>query len=232
MNKLIYTFAAMALLFCSCSDDKLNDIKPVNTGTVTDDQGNVYNWIQVGDLQWTTSNAMNGTPVYDFEIYDEFEGEMVDAFTSSEKKYMKDEYIPVYGNLMQWEEAVKSAPEGWRLPTDEDWQKLEAAIGMKNTGAVGLRGEKGVGYKLQDPESIALLLGGGMNKEKVYGWFEYELANEGEFGYYWTSTEGPVMNDVEHTGYYRKIFNGNGAVDRRYGFIEKHMSVRWVRDVK
>ena len=30
-----------------------------------------------------------------------------------------------HGNLYTWEEALAACPEGWRLPTDEDWQNLE-----------------------------------------------------------------------------------------------------------
>ncbi len=38
--------------------------------------------------------------------------------------------IEIYGNLLSYDDAVASTPEGWRLPTDEDWQKLEQALGM------------------------------------------------------------------------------------------------------
>ena len=33
-----------------------------------------------------------------------------------------------YGNLYTWEEALEVCPEGWRLPTDEDWQNLEVTF--------------------------------------------------------------------------------------------------------
>lgn len=35
-----------------------------------------------------------------------------------------------YGVLYNWEAAKALCPPGWRLPTDEDWKKLEKAVGM------------------------------------------------------------------------------------------------------
>ena len=32
--------------------------------------------------------------------------------------------------LYTYEGALKAVPEGWRLPTDDDWKKLEATLGM------------------------------------------------------------------------------------------------------
>ena len=33
-----------------------------------------------------------------------------------------------HGNLYTWEEALAACPEGWRLPTDEDWPRRRNRI--------------------------------------------------------------------------------------------------------
>jgi uncharacterized protein (TIGR02145 family) len=42
----------------------------------------------------------------------------------------------VYGKLYNWFAVVDSrkiAPEDWRVPTDEDWKKLEMYLGMSQS---------------------------------------------------------------------------------------------------
>lgn len=239
MNKIFLhmVIGAVALFTVACdSDDKLKDIVPATSGTVTDDMGNVYRWVQIGDQQWTTENARNGVSMTEAQYFDILSAEYEYVFDDDDADYLLEDYIPVYGNLMTYDEAVKSAPEGWRLPTDEDWKKLEATLGMKDADKEGIRGEAGVGYKLQEMGTgcdMALTLHGGINKKKVYGWYEFTLDNMKEYGWYWTATEGPIVNESVPTAWYRKVFSSNGGVDRRYGSTaDKLMAVRWVRDIK
>lgn len=52
------------------------------------------------------------------------------------KAHMEDQeaingkYSEKYGFLYSLDAARAAVPEGWRLPTDEDWKKLEKALGM------------------------------------------------------------------------------------------------------
>ena len=36
----------------------------------------------------------------------------------------------IYGCLYNWETAMKVCPEGWHLPSDEEWMELELFLGM------------------------------------------------------------------------------------------------------
>lgn len=51
-----------------------------------------------------------------------------------------------YGRLYTWEAAKKACPEGWHLPSDEDWKELEYALGMSHADAdsEGWRGVEGL----------------------------------------------------------------------------------------
>lgn len=232
MKKIIYTILSIsAILFTSCGDDdKLHDIVPADRGTVTDADGNVYQWVRIGDQQWTTSNAKNGTNVTDLKYFDGWNWN--NAFSASEKAEFMEETFPVYGNYFTYEDALTSAPEGWRLPTDEDWQKLETALGMKNTGNDGFRGN--IGYKLQESGTgceLALMAGGGFIWEAVYGWKELRLGEKEEFGYYWTATPSDAIDESEQA-WYRKICAVNEQVGRNHTGTDRLFSVRWVRDAR
>ncbi len=79
--------------------------------------------------------------------------EAMDAhFTEMEAR--NGHYSESYGLLYTLDAARKAIPEGWRLPTDKDWQKLEVALGM---GAGDLEGlerwrDSEAGYLLKSDE--------------------------------------------------------------------------------
>lgn len=231
-TRIIWLCAAVATLFTACSDDDLPAITPSARGTVTDDLGNTYNYVRIGNQEWTTSNAKNGTNMAELTYFDGWD--YADAFSEEEQEDIQENYLPVYGNLMTYEEAVASAPEGWRLPSDADWQQLERTLGMKHTERKGWRGNEGVANKLMETgmgTELALKIGGVCTWKPVYGWMELELDYVKEYGYYWTSTIEPAYTDNE-TAYYRKLCFGQGGVERQCGKTDKMMSVRWVRDVQ
>ncbi|MDE6448895.1 MAG: fibrobacter succinogenes major paralogous domain-containing protein [Muribaculaceae bacterium] len=239
MNKIIYfILPLLAFTAVSCDDDKLPEVTPSARGTVTDNEGNVYEWVKIGNLLWTTSNANNGPDIWDFTFYNRHE--WVPVFSNSygrvpqsSKDYINDTYRPVYGNLMNYETAVASAPEGWRLPSDEDWQNLERCLGMTDTGKKGLRGN-GQAFRLQEKGNgteLGMLPGGGILFEPSYGSIYMSLLVEEVYGFYWTSTIEPSYID-EKTAYYRKFLVGNGSVWRECSSAQQFMSVRWVKDAE
>ena len=236
MKKIFYSIlAATALMFSSCSDDdKLADITPAAEGTVEDSDGNVYNWVRIGDQDWTTSNARNGESFTEAEYFDGFEWKKV--FKKSRRKALLAEFVPVHGNLMTYDEALKSAPEGWRLPTDEDWQKLERTLGMKNTSDRGMRGLNGVGFKMQESDAgckLGLGAAGVMLREKSFGTFKFKLDYTDEYGMFWTSTVDTESTVEDETmAFYRKITPANAGVGRDSMNGGQYLSVRWVRDSK
>lgn len=233
MKKIIYSLLVLsAAVLTACSDDKYNDVTPTATGTVTDNEGNVYNWVQIGNQQWTTFNAKNGDPIGDMTTVGLL-GRLQNVFSDSEKAEIEENYMPVHGNLMTIEEALKSAPEGWRLPTDEDWQRLEASFGAKNTDDKGLRFGGIVDY-LMDNKGLSLTLGGAIMMNKTLSNSETVVfARRDAMGYYWTSTEDTDRDDPDNVYYYyRRIDTFTGSIDRESTVSNTRFSVRWVRDVK
>lgn len=244
MKKFIYFLMAMTPLLCgSCSDDdKLPSLTPSQRGTVVDNEGNTYEWVRLGDLLWTTSNANNGPDVWETEYY---AGDVYgylkvfhnvgfnNRLNQSQVEDYTQNYRPVYGNLMTFDAAKASAPEGWRLPTDEDWQKLERYLGMSGTASKGARGD-GQAYRLRENGSgteLAMLPGGGFILQPANGWVSLDLEFEEINGFYWTSTFSDANAD-EPTAYYRKFYTVSGKIWRECALANNMMSVRWVKDAE
>lgn len=56
-------------------------------------------------------------------------------------------YCDLYGMLYPWETAKKMCPEGWRLPSKEDFEKLSENMGNSFTEGTRLRSKEGWPHK-------------------------------------------------------------------------------------
>lgn len=75
--------------------------------------GEDYYYVRIGDLDWFRNNLAKG-------------GKGV--------PYLNSEAISnVLGRYYTYNEAVSACPDGWRLPTEEDWMSLAAAVGSPAT---------------------------------------------------------------------------------------------------
>ena len=111
-----------------------------------------------------------------------------------------------------YETALAAVPEGWRLPTDEDWKKLERYLGMAESeverendwrgtteGALLKEGEHGIGFN-------ALFGGGKMYTDGYSNWYDNEsFSRKGQNAYFWCSdriqadTVGVTRNIAAYT---------------------------------
>jgi len=185
-----FLFIAFLLLFTAC--DK-NDPFEGPAGTFTDERdGHQYKWVKIGEQIWMAENlayvpyacapdSQCGIWVYDYYG----EGSFYENYTT-------------YGCLYDWETAMEVCPEGWHLPSDEEWMELERFLGMHEdeldrTGII--RGaEANVGGKLKETglshwkepnegatnESGFSALPGGFKYEKKY-------TSKGYHANFWTS---------------------------------------------
>ena len=244
MKKILF-IASVLLLggMWACDDDEsLAAVTPEATGTMVDDDGNEYGWVRYNGLDWMTSNFKEGIPYYEQTRINEDNGKEELLIVAERQEEAMSAY-EVYGNLYTYEEAMERAPEGWRLPSDADWQCLEQALGMpaSESNSKGWRGS-GEGILIQQDETgsgIHLQCGGWIN---LYAGNvnDFTLLQVREFGYYWS-------RDVDSTYtspavYYRRIRPHDSrierehitiqAVDHQDNLFDIMMSVRYVRDAQ
>jgi uncharacterized protein (TIGR02145 family) len=118
--------------------------------------------VRIGDLEWTASNLQmpadpeNGIFVENGESY----------FTWKAAK-----------------EAAKRAGRGWRLPTQDDWEKLVAACGGSDKATVQLRSVDGWSGK---PGKDAFGFAG--KPTGSYSKFRKSVIGAGEYAEYWSAT--------------------------------------------
>jgi len=101
---LAATFGLAVAFTLSCSllgDDGGN----FEYGSVADNNGKTYKTIKIGEQTWMAENLnydVSGSACYE----------------------NKPANCTKYGRLYDWETAMKVCPEGWHIPSNEDWDAL------------------------------------------------------------------------------------------------------------
>ena len=105
------------------------------TGTVTDIDGNVYKTIKIGNQWWMAENLKvtryrNGDPISNVTDVADWTNLSSGAYCNYDNDVNN---VGTYGSFYNWyavDDARGLAPEGWRVPTDDDWKELEMYLGM------------------------------------------------------------------------------------------------------
>ncbi len=203
--------------------------KEIQTGTVTDIDGNTYKTVKIGDQWWMAENLKvthyrNGDAIPKVTNNNVWSGLSTGAYCEYDNN---SENVVTYGRLYNWyavNDSRNIAPTGWHVPTDAEWQTLVDFLG----------GEKVAGGKLKEAgkthwyspnaganngSGFAALPGGHRNYN--YGFFH----SVGCYAAFWSSTEL-----TSFSAWYRYLFYLYSEVprhddDKRCGF-----SVRCVMD--
>ena len=107
--------------------------------TLTDIDGNVYNTVQIGDQVWMAENLKvrhynDGTEIPTGHSDEEWADLETGAYADYDDNKSNAD---TYGRLYNWFAVGTGnlAPEGWHVPTDEEWKELEMALGMSENDA-------------------------------------------------------------------------------------------------
>lgn len=219
----------MGLAACGDDDESLPSVKPTETGTMTDNDGNEYQWVRIGNLDWMASNLKSGDPWYT-KTYITDNGMEGDFDVDDEEA--ADEAIQTDGNYYSYQEALDQCPDGWRLPTDDDWKALESALGMSSSELDKEGWRDGAGYlmaqTIEEGTGLHLLYVGQLAPQSTaYS----ELTHYGDYGYYWSATVAPYSS--AQNVYIRKICPLWNKVERSAATTTaRFMSVRYCRDAE
>ena len=218
-------------------------------GTMWDIDGNSYKTIEIADQNWMAENLKvthyaDGTPVPLVADEDQWS-----ILGESDRAYCwyddMSEYGDTTGALYSWPGAMNGAtgpdefteavqgvcPEGWHLPSDEEWKQLELSLGMSQEMADKWewRGTyeggklKELGFSHWDNPNSA-----GTNSSGFTALPGGYRSNSGTFyghGYYaafWTASEKPESTNIwlralnfEKTDVYRYWISGNRGASVR-----------------
>ncbi len=160
MKKLLkLTFLTLStILFLQCSSD--DDNTQQQPTTVTDIEGNVYNTIKIGNQTWMLENLKtttynDGTPItewifgMDWGSLPNQQGLYQWASTSDLNNIVDfempfDYYGALYNHFAI--ETGKLAPDGWRIPSQQDFIALENYLnsnGYSGNAATALKSDSG-----------------------------------------------------------------------------------------
>ncbi|MFC1492544.1 fibrobacter succinogenes major paralogous domain-containing protein [candidate division KSB1 bacterium] len=217
-----------------------SNMADVDIGTVTDIDGNTYKTIKIGDQWWMTENLRvthfrNGVEIPNVTGNAEWMNLSSGAYCMWENNSTT---AAVMGHIYNWyavDDSRVLAPEGWHVPTDDEWKDLEMYLGMSRSEAND-RGFRGTdeGGKLKEAgtahwnspnkgatnESGFTALPGGY-RDDVDGEFK-NIRNGIAF---WSSSES---NSV--FAWYRSLRSSRSDIGRSHNYKRLGFFVRCVRD--
>jgi len=145
-------FASPFLLMSGCkkkNDDNSTNNSQIETGTMTDIEGNVYTTVKIGTQWWMAENLKttkynDGMDITQVTEYEAWRYLKTPAFCWFEND--PDTYKNKYGALYNWYSinTGKLAPAGWHVPSEAEWWTLINYLGgwqvaggkMKCTGTI------------------------------------------------------------------------------------------------
>jgi len=211
---------------------------------VTDIDGNDYQTIQIGNQLWMAENLKvtrykNGDPIPHITTDNTL------WTTTTEGAYCMYGNVLInentYGKLYNWKAVVDPrglAPEGWHVPTDQEFIELEVAMGMSAMVAGNYQSFRGAPIGSVMAGRADLWVDGGLDNHPEFGTSGFNLLPGGcrhcynggyqlmaEYGYLWSSSSYDSNDAMDR----RLTYNGTGVgrfyVNKRMGY-----SVRCVMD--
>ena len=164
--------------------------------------GQIYKCIKIGDQIWLAQN-------FNYEIEGSY------CYNNNENHESKT------GRLYTWEAAQKACPEGWHLPSDKEWQKLEEHLGLseKESQSIDYRGNS------QKLKSKLNALGFNIKMIGCRTYHDGNFLGMNSFTFFWSSTS------YKEKYAYKRAFDSKIEGIGRHSHNKKHAnSVRYVKD--
>ena len=149
MNPILTRSLALLLILAGLAGCRSGAEKEESEEQVSDIEGNTYAVIQIGNQVWMaenlkTSTFSDGSPIPDVENYDEWASLILPAYCwYNNDSLNSDDYGALYNSYTVETEML--CPEGWHVPSDEDWIELETVLGGAGTAGGALK-ETGTSY--------------------------------------------------------------------------------------
>jgi uncharacterized protein (TIGR02145 family) len=210
----------------SCGESNVHN-GSVPYGTLTDQDGNTYKTVVIGDQKWMaenlkTSKYRNGDAILTGLSVDEWWEPSGGAWC-----YYGDnsEYSCPYGKLYNWgvvEDPRNVCPSGWHVPTEQEWTDLFAEVGGESIAGTALTSKSDEWFNVDgmtNSAGFSALPGGYRDGSGMLGFIL-----EGFNASFWTSTFSDPWYAVAVN------LDGTADVDFRETFPEDGCSIRCVED--
>lgn len=136
-----------SIIYSNGNIDTFNESATTYKSTITDIEGNVYTTIIIGNQEWTVENWKctkynDGTDIpliADNKLWSTTSGAAMCFY------YNKEENKEILGGLYNWYSVKtgKLAPDGWRVPSEEDWLKMRRYLITNGYNFDDSKGRKG-----------------------------------------------------------------------------------------
>ncbi|MCQ2103053.1 MAG: fibrobacter succinogenes major paralogous domain-containing protein [Fibrobacter sp.] len=201
-----------------CGEDSGTNANNGNGSNFVDDakmvdsrDGKTYKTVKIGDKVWMAENLNYQTG--ESKCYDN-----------------KPENCDKYGRLYVWREAVTACPEGWHLPSKEEFEELETLAGQKagdiDMAGTMLKSTTGWMYDAGKGGNGTDGLGFGALPVGYYDSSFDDFYYEGSGAYFWSSTEGSSSDAYTLNLDFNRENAYVGLNDKNLGF-----SVRCVKNL-
>jgi uncharacterized protein (TIGR02145 family) len=218
-------FMAMTMSGCAGSSGKEASSSDHEGRPSTQEPTASFSQVKIGEQVWMAENLdvdkfRNGDPIPHIKTSEEWEK----AGEEGKPAWCDFDNDPAngekYGKLYNWH-AVNDprglAPEGWQIPSDEDWTQLENFLGEKAGNKMKSTGDWTNDGQGTNESGFNGLPGG---TRDYYGVF----ADLGRYGFWWSSTKSP-----DGDAWYRDLSFLSDDVGRGY-FSRGGFSVRCLRE--
>jgi uncharacterized protein (TIGR02145 family) len=235
-NLINSTFVVALIITTSCNTKvsnealEINDSLPANEASIST-EGTRLNEVNIGNQVWMTENLnvdkfRNGDPIPEAKT----EKEWLEAGINHQPAWCYyDNSLSngeKYGKLYNWY-AVNDprglAPEGWKIPSDEEWTELTIHLDGKVVAGTKLKSKSGWNENGHGNNSSGFSgLPGGYRH--IYG-YNYEI---GDAGYWWSSTQ-TKDEDLFYGAWARNLEIKNGDLNRLMQTPDFGLSVRCIK---
>ncbi len=220
------------LASCNKDDsDKATWLNPSLTyGSVTDQEGNKYATIRIGNQEWMAENLKttkycNGDPIPNVMNNTLWQNLVSGAWAH----YNNDsQYDTTYGKLYNWfavNDSRNVCPCGWHVPTDPEWTILADYLGGVSVASGKLK-STGTQY-WKSPNKSATNESGFSGLPGGHRSTNGTFYNMGTFGYWWSSTE---FNSNPFSALNRDLYYNIQNFVWVHNYKKSGFSVRCIKD--
>lgn len=245
--KLLFFMLTVVLLSqCEKDEPDPNENWVIGADWIDTRDGNSYATIPIGAQVWMAENMAYLPFVYNLEDGSEDEGYESDPFyyvlgydgtevsvAKSDSNYLK------YGVLYNWHSALEACPDGWHLPSDDEWTELEQFLGGSDTAGLKLKATWGWNFNKwidsygngTNETGFTALPGGCRSidyQDPHLNTYQFDVP--GVYGIWWSASEVVDNQGWENYIYSRYMISFEDRVIEYRSLKSEALSVRCIKD--